>query len=350
MSNSASTSIISSAIPRCCSVRADRFTGEVQLRDAVAAHATRRAVQQRRGTSRRSTETMSPVSSARGNQASGARDAARSGGHQRASASKPSSRPVTRSTTGWNHGTISPSRSASTIWPRRSIRSSSSADIPVWYRAQPPPARFAVYIATSASRSRSPATLSPALAVVTPMLTDSRSSRPWSDDRLLEAAWSTRSTQASTSPANSTANSSPPNRAIRSVRSRSGAQPDRDVPEQQVAGVVAERVVDRLEVVEVEERDRRAFAPSASAASSASTNRSRLASPVNVSWLTLRLSFVDDALPVVHDLLELVLAGRQLAQRGRSASATSPLPRATPSRISTVAATAMNTTSQRSRP
>ena len=50
-------------------------------------------------------------------------------------------------------------------------------------------------------------------------------------------------------------NSSPPKRATMSPGRRWAAQPRRDRPQQLVAGVVADAVVDQLEVVEVEEED-----------------------------------------------------------------------------------------------
>ena len=54
-------------------------------------------------------------------------------------------------------------------------------------------------------------------------------------------------------PSTSTANSSPPKRATVSLGAHRGAQPLGDRDEQLVAGAVAERVVDLLEAVEVEE-------------------------------------------------------------------------------------------------
>ena len=58
-----------------------------------------------------------------------------------------------------------------------------------------------------------------------------------------------------------TANSSPPKRATVSLGRSSAAQARADRAQQLVAGVVAERVVDDLEVVEVEEEQREAAAP-----------------------------------------------------------------------------------------
>ena len=95
----------------------------------------------------------------------------------------------------------------------------------------------------------------------------------------------------------STANSSPPRRHGEVVLAQDAADPLGDVDQQAVAGSVTEGVVDDLEVVEVEEQDRRhprrgdpgapvvgASAATPRRSATRSTNRLRLASPVSGSW------------------------------------------------------------------
>ena len=53
----------------------------------------------------------------------------------------------------------------------------------------------------------------------------------------------------------SIANSSPPSRAVVSARARSAREAPCDDPDHLVARLMPQRVVDRLEVVEVEEED-----------------------------------------------------------------------------------------------
>ena len=84
-----------------------------------------------------------------------------------------------------------------------------------------------------------------------------------------------------------TANSSPPSRAARSPVADARPEPVGDGDQQPVAGRVAERVVDDLEVVEVEEQDDRhvpVAAASRAASSTRSRNRLRFARPVSGSW------------------------------------------------------------------
>ena len=67
---------------------------------------------------------------------------------------------------------------------------------------------------------------------------------------------------------------------------RSAAQPPRDLPEQLVAGGVAERVVDVLEAVEVEHQDRERQAPPLNwlfIMSSRVRKKARFGSPVRMS-------------------------------------------------------------------
>ena len=92
----------------------------------------------------------------------------------------------------------------------------------------------------------------------------------------------------SSTSSSSTANSSPPKRAAVSVARMLVAAGCATSHEHLVAGGVAEAVVDRLEVVEVDEDDRRARAASrrarAAACRTRSANSARLARPVTGSW------------------------------------------------------------------
>ena len=114
--------------------------------------------------------------------------------------------------------------------------------------------------------------------------------------RWTRAATATASTG---SPRSSTrsANSSPPSRPAMSPGRRHASDPLGDRSDQRVPGGVPQAVVDRLEVVEVDQDDRVVSGRSpgdpggASASSRSATraaNRSRLASPVSGSWVAWR--------------------------------------------------------------
>ena len=121
------------------------------------------------------------------------------------------------------------------------------------------PASLAWYMAVSASRSSASGSASPGAATRQPMLT-----RTW-------RRWPATSNGSDSAPrmrpavivaprlvarrAHSTVNSSPPSRATRSLLAHGAAQALGDLDQQPVAGLVAEAVVDDLEVVEVEEED-----------------------------------------------------------------------------------------------
>ncbi len=122
------------------------------------------------------------------------------------------------------------------------------------------PAFFTRYIAVSASRSRSAGSVWNWLSALTmPMLHD--------ENTACSSIWNGRSKAASTFSAmltaactvafgESTANSSPPRRASRSVSRRQVAQPLGRLHEQQVAVMMAEAVVHHLEAVEIDEHHR----------------------------------------------------------------------------------------------
>ena len=106
-------------------------------------------------------------------------------------------------------------------------------------------------------------------------------------------ASTTRSAAASTAAVSaalpmSSANSSPPSRAAVSELADQGGQPRRRGHQQLVADAVAHRVVDDLEVVQVDEQHAGQSCPSALAAATCcairSWNSSRLGSPVSASW------------------------------------------------------------------
>ena len=121
------------------------------------------------------------------------------------------------------------------------------------------PLAFAMYIATSALRTMSEATSEASRALAMPMLAVTETC--WSPMRYgARSSRTSRSaiaTERFRSGASSvrTANSSPPSRATRSPSRTEPRDPLGDRDEQGVAGGVAERVVDDLEVVEVEEED-----------------------------------------------------------------------------------------------
>ena len=112
-------------------------------------------------------------------------------------------------------------------------------------------------------------------------------------ERLAEGRARSRSAKASTAAVStassmSSANSSPPSRAAVSDVPHRGGQPHRGRGQQLVADAVAHRVVDDLEVVQVDEQhahDRRPVRRArASAWATRSWNSSRLGSPVSASW------------------------------------------------------------------
>src|SRR3954471_4145267 len=135
---------------------------------------------------------------------------------------------------------------------------------------RPLPSALARYMATSASRMTSSGWES-AVASAIPMEAPTNSSRPSSSNGAVRLCW-TRSaiivaSCGSHTSSSSSVNSSPPRRATVSVgpragcgvvRPQGGLQPLGDGLQQLVAGLVAERVVDHLEAVEVEEQHGRA--------------------------------------------------------------------------------------------
>ena len=182
----------------------------------------------------------------------------RSGCSQRASASKPVTWPVVSSTIGWKYGTISP-RSR----PRRSsvaVRSASTvvSCVPgANASTQSRPRALARYIAASASRSRSAAVTPSRSFTDTPMLALTNSSVPSTTTASAHRRRGRpRPRPAGRAPASrsTTMNSSPPKRASTASAPDDVAQAHRHRREQRVADAVAEAVVDRLEVVEVDEQ------------------------------------------------------------------------------------------------
>ena len=126
------------------------------------------------------------------------------------------------------------------------------------------PASLAWYIAESASRSSASGSASPGAATRAPMLTRTwrrwpATSKGWASAARRRPAVTVASVWSST-PTHRTVNSSPPSRATRSLLAHGAAQALGDLDQQPVAGLVAEAVVDDLEVVEVEEEHRHALA------------------------------------------------------------------------------------------
>ncbi len=186
----------------------------------------------------------------------------RRGWCQRASASTAQLRPLPSSTSGWKCGLMSPLAMASRSSPTSACRATSASYMPgekIAQRARPP--ALAAYIARSALRRSSPAELAPELASATPMLARTRTGRDADAQRRDERAEHALG------------------RPLRLDRRRRVLEQDRELVaaeargevvlaqrraqalgdrhEQRVAGRMAERVVDALELVEVEEHHRR---------------------------------------------------------------------------------------------
>ena len=143
----------------------------------------------------------------------------RSGCSHRASTSKPTTWPPSRSTIGWKYGTTSPRSS-----PRRSslevcsAASEAARVSSVNASTRSRPAALARYIAASASRSSSSAVRSLLELTANPMLAVTTSSCSSMTTGCCTARRSRSATIAgSTPPSTNTTNSSPPNRARRSV-------------------------------------------------------------------------------------------------------------------------------------
>ncbi len=119
-----------------------------------------------------------------------------------------------------------------------------------------PPPSLARYMATSASRTTASAEwLRPSETTMPTeaLTTTGRSSTTTGAFRASSSRWATSIAPRSPGrPSHSSANSSPPMRASVSLSATSGAEPQRDLAEQLVAALVAERVVDELEAVDVE--------------------------------------------------------------------------------------------------
>ena len=122
---------------------------------------------------------------------------------------------------------------------------------------RPLPSPLAVYMASSALRRISSAPNSPPSPVAMPMLARTMTSVPMTWN-----GWRSRSTmrvatmvaaRLSSIPCTSTANSSPPSRAARSAGPDAVRHPAGHGAEQLVTDDVSQAVVDRLEVVEVDE-------------------------------------------------------------------------------------------------
>ena len=118
-------------------------------------------------------------------------------------------------------------------------------------------ASLAWYMATSARWSSSSAVVPWSGQSAAPMLASITTSSP----SISNGAWSAAPMRrpmsaacASPAPGSSSANSSPPRRATSPRLADRVTQPGAELDEQQVAGVVAERVVEVLEAVEVDHR------------------------------------------------------------------------------------------------
>ena len=234
---------------------------------------------------------MCPLDSASAMKRSGARRP-RVGCCQRISASTPVIRSVSSSTSGWYSSNSSSRSSARPSSLPSSMRSTSCARMTGSKRAtRPLPASLAAYIARSALPRTSSAVASgpghsrPRLADET-IWRPSRTSGGSSARRMRSATCA-----ASSGPERSssrTANSSPPSRAAVSWARRQVASRLRGRAQQLVADRVAEAVVDRLEVVEIDEDHRELTAAGAWRARAPASGDPRTAPgwrrPVRSSW------------------------------------------------------------------
>ena len=152
-------------------------------------------------------------------------------------------------------------RARSIAW-RRSVSMSSRRITCSCMRAsntawRPLPSALARYIATSASRSTVSGAAS-ASASAMPIDASMNSSRSSISNGVRSVAWTRSATTdascTSVTSSSSTVNSSPPRRATVSPGPDRRLEPPRDRDQQLVADLVAERVVDELEAVEVEEQ------------------------------------------------------------------------------------------------
>ena len=183
----------------------------------------------------------------------------RRGWCQRASASTAQLRPLPRSSSGWKYGWMRPCampsrRSSTSAW-----RASSASCMPgekIAQRDRPP--ALAVYIARSALRSSSSAEATPPLASATPMLARTRMARPSTRERLEQRAQHALRRALGLDRRRRMLEQHGELVAAQArgqiVLAQRRPQPLGDGHEQRVAGGVAERVVDALEVVQVEEQ------------------------------------------------------------------------------------------------